>query len=84
MGHGVIHDLMDIFWEGAQERDLGTKTYSQKAYSLVSNNYRSVCEKALEKQELPERYHRLQLVTDYICGMTDTFACTLHKQLKNG
>ncbi|WP_390699270.1 hypothetical protein [Gemmata massiliana] len=26
----------------------------------------------------------MQLVTDYICGMTDSFACDLHRQLTNG
>ncbi|NNB89713.1 hypothetical protein HI292_29685 [Corallococcus exiguus] len=27
---------------------------------------------------------RFQLVTDYVCGMTDTFACSLHAQLTHG
>jgi dGTPase len=36
------------------------------------------------KGKIPERYHRYQLVTDYVCGMTDTFAKRLHQELTNG
>ena len=46
-------------------------------YSDVYNNSRG-------KEKLPGNYCCMQLVTDYICGMTDTFACTLHRQLTNG
>ncbi len=40
--------------------------------------------KSRGKVELPQKYCCMQLLTDYICGMTDTFACTLHKRLTNG
>ncbi len=46
--------------------------------------YRDVYDKSRGKAKLPENYCCMQLVTDYICGMTDTFACTLHKKLTNG
>ncbi len=90
MGRKVIHDLMDVFWEGA--RVCGTETappeckagFEGKAFGLISKNYRKVFTKALEEDKLPERYCRLQLVTDQIAGMTDTFATTLHKRLMNG
>jgi dGTPase len=90
MGRKVIHDLMDVFWEGAQV--CGTKSappeckagFEGKAFGLISKNYRKVFTKALEEGKLPERYCRLQLVTDQIAGMTDTFATTLHKRLMNG
>jgi dGTP triphosphohydrolase len=29
-------------------------------------------------------YCKLQLVTDQVAGMTDTYACHLHKELSNG
>jgi dGTPase len=90
MGRRVIHDLMDLFWEGA--RLCGTESspkeckvgFAGKAFVLISSNYRKVFKKALEDGELPERYCRLQLVTDQIAGMTDTFATSLHKRLMNG
>ena len=85
-GQRVIHDLMDMFWEGARAfpSELDTRTYNGKLNLLMSPNYRIVCQEALNSSGLPEKYCKMQLVTDYICGMTDSYACTLHKQLTNG
>jgi dGTPase len=84
MGRRVIHDLMDIFWEGASTGSKEEKGFARKIFDLTSRNYRVVYEKAIKENELPEQYCNMQLMTDYICGMTDTFACTLHKRLTNG
>ncbi len=90
MGRKVIHDLMDVFWEGAQvcgskeEPKVCRKGFEGKAFSLISSNYRKVFQAALEERKLPERYYRLQLVTDQIAGMTDHFAIITHKRLMNG
>ena len=84
MGRRVIQDLMDIFWEGALKDSDDKNDFAPKIYDLTSRNYRVVYEKAIGKNELPGRYCSMQLMTDYICGMTDTFACTLHKRLTNG
>ena len=81
-GRQVIRDLMDIFWEGASSKD--KKGFAGKIYDLTSRNYRVVYNKAMKEKELPAKYCSMQLMTDYICGMTDTFACTLHKRLTNG
>ncbi len=82
MGRKVIYDLLDLFWEGV----LGEKNnrFARKIYALMSPNYKRVFHYSQEKLGLPERYCQIQLVTDYICGMTDTFACQLHKQITNG
>jgi dGTPase len=89
MGRKVIGDLMDVFWEGAAaiptKGQVKTKKFPGKAAELISSNYRKVFQAfAAEKPTLPEIYHRLQLMTDYICGMTDSFAKTLHAELFNG
>ncbi|WP_084610098.1 dGTP triphosphohydrolase [Archangium violaceum] len=91
LGRRVIHDLMDIFWEGASsfghpppEPQKFARKFEGKIYNLLSHNYRAVFENALESSKLPTRYHQFQLVTDYVCGMTDTFACKLHAELTNG
>jgi dGTPase len=90
MGRHVIRDLMDIFWEGAkilpiEDRPVKTKDFAGKAAALLSENYRKVfIHFAKEEKGLPEMYHRFQLLTDYICGMTDTFAKRLHAELTNG
>jgi len=90
MGRHVICDLMDVFWEGAKVLPTDgsrpkTTTFSGKVCALLSENYRRVfCQWVKEMSELPEQYHRFQLVTDYVCGMTDTFAKRLHTELMNG
>lgn len=89
MGRKVICDLMDLFWEGAQalplDRQPKAKQFPGKAGALLSANYRRVFQHwANEQKELPEMYHRLMIVTDYVSGMTDTFATNLHRELFNG
>ncbi|MCU1254024.1 MAG: hypothetical protein JWM83_323 [Candidatus Angelobacter sp.] len=90
MGRKVIHDLMDVFWEGASqcggenEPECCKKGFPSKAYKLISTNYRKVFQRALKDAILPEWYCRIQLVTDQIAGMTDTYAITLHSRLMNG
>jgi dGTPase len=88
MGRRIIHDLMDVFWEGAElgDQKLKPKTYPGKAYRLISANYRHVFENELttETGAQNSQYHRAQLVVDYVAGMTDTFALALHKRLFNG
>jgi dGTPase len=93
MGRKVIHDLMDLFWKGIEQapynKPSDRKGLHYKAYMLLSKNYRKVFENAVEQDKaestgIPVTYRRLQLVADYICGMTDTFAVTLHKELFNG
>jgi dGTPase len=86
-GRKVIKDLMDVFYEGVcvSEQDPRPNTFPGKSYNLLSNNYRVVYKDAVEHDEaIPMKYRRLQLLTDYIAGMTDTFACNLHTQLSNG
>jgi len=89
MGRHVIADLMDLFWEGAEaipvDQEPKTSKFAGKAAALISPNYRRIFQEfAAEKKGLPEMYHRFQLVTDYICGMTDSFAKRLHSELFNG
>ncbi len=86
MGREIIFELMDLFWQGAShaEEHKKNKDFPYKIYSLMSENYRTVFEKTLEKGDIPIQYCQMQLVTDYMCGMTDNFARTLHQQLKNG
>lgn len=89
MGRRVIGDLMDVFWEGAKamtgEDDPKTSSFEGKAAALISPNYRQVFQYSVANaQDIPEEYFRFQLVTDYVCGMTDSFAKRLHADLFNG
>jgi dGTPase len=87
-GRKVIHDLMDLFWEGVstylKDRKTQARTYGGKLYLLISENYRHNFQQRLVSGEEDETYCALQLVTDYVCGMTDAYACRLHTDLMNG
>lgn len=90
-GRRIISDLMDLFWDGSKNAFEETHCgYEFKVYSLMSQNYKTVFshmikenEKLESSQQLPINYLRLQLVADYVCGMTDTFAQDLHRRISN-
>jgi dGTPase len=88
MGRRVIADLLDVFWEGAEALPLigrpGPREFAGKAGALLSENYRRVFQEAVRLDASSEAYYRFQLITDYICGMTDTFSKRLHAELFNG
>lgn len=97
-GRRVIHDLMDLLWMGIEKYDGKSpkaKNSGGKAWKLLSENYRALFEAEWAKSEvianarkvdvcLLRQYLRLLLLTDYIGGMTDTFACTMHRSVGNG
>jgi dGTPase len=69
------------------EEPVKTSEYWGKLYLLISDNYRHSFRKRLAghtNEKLPPMYIKLQLLTDHIAGMTDTYACQLHKDLFNG
>jgi len=88
MGRAIIQDLMDIFWEGAAQLPLDgsveTETFGGRTAKLLSRNYRDVFCYFASQEPGNELYHRYLLLTDHVCGMTDTFAKRLHTELRNG
>ena len=64
------------------DTDLPMTQVQKKLVSLISDNYKmiySIC--ARDRDEEERLYLRLLLVTDYICGMTDTFAKDMYQEL---
>ena len=54
----------------------------EKLMSLVSENYRTIYKfYSKDKSEAEKLYLRLLLVTDSICGMTDSYAKRLYQEL---
>ncbi len=54
----------------------------KRIISLISENYKSAYHYQAEgKDEIEKLYLRLLLVTDYICGMTDSYAKRLYMEL---
>lgn len=91
MGKKVVSDLMSLFWEGAVGYRENAKSFhfSNKVWAIMSSNYRHVYEHEVNLHELRrggklDHYLALHLVADNVCGMTDTFACSLHRELFNG
>lgn len=85
MGRYVIKDLLNLFWEGAKcynGNAIRTNTFEGKIIALMSDNYKLVFRNYLNLDIIT--YSQLQLVTDQVCGMTDTFSRDLHRKLTNG
>lgn len=88
-GRKVLHDLLGFFWEAVERyepskrKDISTKSYDRKLYFLISDNYRRGFERRMEEENENGLYCKLQLITDQVAGMTDTYACELHRRLTN-
>ena len=82
VGYNIIHRLLDTFVPVVFNQVLNPdKHYDNKLYSLISKNYRLVCEHSIEEGQCSEAYCRLLLFTDFICGMTDSYAAQIYQQL---
>jgi dGTPase len=89
MGRKIIFDLLDLYWDAVKGAGPGVelKRFDDKIYKQISSNYRRIFEHNMTQskaQGIPEQYFRMQLITDQISGMTDSFAVSLHRALTNG
>lgn len=88
VGDKVITDLLNLFVDAVVNIDdlKAAKTKHEKLVHLISENFRHIQriskkgEPTVEFKDLP-LYNRLQLVTDFISGMTDGYAVNLHQEL---
>ena len=89
MGRKVIHDLLDLYWEGVSPSTRDEKAFSTKLYAIISDNYRHAFEQDLTRTypklppEARQHYLRLRLVCDQVAGMTDAHAVRQHRALTN-
>ena len=89
MGRKVIHDLLDLYWEGVSPEVRDERGFDTKLYSIISDNYRHAFEQDLTRtySKLPaqarQHYLRLRLVCDQVAGMTDAHAVRQHRVLTN-
>ncbi|KGE19145.1 deoxyguanosinetriphosphate triphosphohydrolase [Paenibacillus wynnii] len=83
-GGKVIRGLLEMFVSTvvSDERN-NSKTEEGKLYLLISDNYRDIMKKYPTEQTggEPSLYDRLLLVTDFVCGMTDSYALDLYRKL---
>ena len=82
----MIDFLMDMFMNAVVKYDDEMQemdSVSERMVSFISSNYkRAYHYQAKGKPEVERLYLRLLLATDYICGMTDSYAKRLYQELK--
>lgn len=82
----ILNDLMDKFVSAIVYYDVEgyeLNAYDMRLVSFISDNYKKAYHFHGEgKSEVEKLYLRLLLVTDYICGMTDSYAKRLYQELK--
>ena len=80
----ILEFLLNKFVEAIIYYDTEEKVSSvqERMIALISKDYMRIYKKESEgKSEKEKLYLRLMLVTDYICGMTDSFAKDLYQEL---
>lgn len=82
-GASIFDGILQRFIPAAIRMDTNAYTeLDDKLMSLVSENYKlSYREQSRGCDETQKLYLRLLLVTDYLCGMTDSFAKRLYQEL---
>jgi len=88
VGDSVLESLMDLFVFAVANDDGNFKTKSKngKLFNLISPNFRHI--QKLDESGLPKNnfndislYNKLILITDFMSGMTDSYAVNLHQKL---
>lgn len=81
-GWEAIYGLLKIFTKAAKSKYFqeNGNSYESRLFKLISSNHRFVFSQ-IEKYPNDE-YKKLQLIVDYISGMTDSFAINLYQELK--
>lgn len=80
----ILNFLLDEFVHAILYYDTDKKltAVDEKLISLISENYLAIYKRyAQGKSEQERLYLRLMLVTDNICGMTDSYAKRLYQEL---
>jgi dGTPase len=80
----ILRYLLDKLVPAAicYDTDVKQRPIDDRMISFVSDNYKSIYHIYSEgKSEDEKLYLRLLLVTDYVCGMTDSYAKRLYQEL---
>lgn len=81
-GWEAIYGLLKIFTRASQSpnfKDEGN-TYESRLYKMISSSHRIVFEEVETYKK--NEYKKLQLIVDFITGMTDSYAINLYQELK--
>jgi len=80
-GWKAISGLLEIFTKASMSDKFKSSgnTYEARIYKLISSSHRYVYEN-IENYDNQE-YKKLQMIVDFISGMTDTYAINLYQEL---
>ena len=82
----MLSDLLDKFMTAIIKYDDPSQKLSSmdlRIVSFISDNYKQAYHCQAEgKTEAEKLYLRILLVTDYICGMTDSYAMRLYQEMR--
>ena len=83
LGYNMINYFLDTFVPIVLDENTKlNEGYNGKILSGFSKNYRFTCDNLIKNGNCTKEYYKLLLVTDYICGMTDSYAAHIYKELK--
>lgn len=80
-GKKVIFTLLDIFINAlllVKKKNEVIGKDNERIYGIISDNYKAIYEEETDG----ELYDRIQLIVDFVSGMTDHYALSLYKQLQ--
>lgn len=78
-GWEAIQGLLSIFVPAILRHKNGI---DDRLYRNISSSYRFIYEKYAKESHSNDQYNRIQLVVDFISGMTDSYAISLYQKLK--
>lgn len=90
VGDQVISGLLETFVEAITSNDINftsdikANNKNGKLFKLISDNYRFIASTFPTKRQKNNDislYDKLLLVTDFVCGMTDSYALNLYQKL---
>ena len=82
IGNKVLTTLLDVLVNAALDENCEkTKKECGKLYSIISSNFKFIqhIQKDNSYKDVLDKYERIQLVVDYVSGMTDSYAFNLHQ-----
>lgn len=80
----ILGNLLDIFIPAVIEYDTNQKlsAFNKKVIDIISESHKHVYEQcSVGLNDIEKLYLRLMMVTDFISGMTDSYAKNLYKEL---
>jgi len=83
-GWESIYGLLDIFVKGilSDSFDLEKNSRETRLYKMLSSSYRHIYEKYSGEYYKNDTYNKIQLIVDFVVGMTDSYSISLYQKLK--